>query len=251
KNATIKTFHYQRKDLRYPFPKKKLENLVGLEIVKVKRRAKYLLLETQKGFLLSHLGMTGTWRVGAIERLHDHFAIELSDGRLLVYNDPRRFGFIDFVEIRGEAIHPRLKHLGSEPFAKEFSAENLKRQLAKRKIACKVALMDQKVVVGVGNIYASEALFLAKISPKRKAHLLKINELEKLVAAIQEVLRKAIAAGGSTISDFKNAEGESGYFQTEFQVYERDKDKCRVCGGPILKTTQAGRSTYWCKTCQK
>lgn len=247
----IVAFHYLRKDLRFPMPQKKLQALVGCEIEEVSRRAKYLLIKTRKGFLLSHLGMTGTWRVGEIERLHDHFAIELSNGQKLIYNDPRRFGFIDFVPLEGTNKHPRLKDLGFEPFDTAFSAAVLKQQFLKKTIACKVALMDQKIVVGVGNIYASESLFLAKVNPQKKASKLSLQELEKIVESIRTVLEKAIAAGGSTISDFKNAAGEGGYFQTQFQVYDRKNQKCTICKTSEIKLiVQGGRSTFFCPKCQ-
>jgi formamidopyrimidine-DNA glycosylase len=245
-----------RGDIRFPIPKNFAKSLEGQTITGVRRRAKYLLIETPRVSLLSHLGMTGSWRMEKTSALkpgpHDHCLIELSDERTLVFRDPRRFGVLDLVEPGQETTHLRLKSLGPEPLdPRTFTADYLYAFSRKRKTAVKVFIMDQRVVVGVGNIYASEALFLAKIRPQKLAGRLTRHETERLVQAIRSVLEKAITAGGSSIRDYKNAGGESGSFQKSHQVYERAGDACRVCGRTIRSKVLGGRSTYWCPHCQK
>jgi formamidopyrimidine-DNA glycosylase len=245
-----------RGDIRFPIPKNFAKSLEGQTITGVKRRAKYLLIETPKVALLSHLGMTGSWRIETAATLnsgpHDHCFIELSDGRQLIFRDPRRFGVLDLVEPGAEETHLRLKALGPEPLDKtKFTPGYLFDYSRKRKTAIKVFIMDQRVVVGVGNIYASEALFRAKIRPQKLAGRITKHEAQRLVEAIQEVLEEAIAAGGSSIRDYKNAGGEEGSFQQRHLVYERAGEPCRVCKTPIRSKVLGGRSTYWCPHCQK
>jgi formamidopyrimidine-DNA glycosylase len=247
-----------RADIRFPIPRELPKRLLNQPITGIRRRAKYLLIDTPKVILLSHLGMTGSWRIlqdserkGARDP-HDHVFIDLSDGRRLAFRDPRRFGIIDLVEIGEEQTHPRLKHLGPEPLdMSQFTVDYLFAATRKRQVAIKGFIMDQKIVVGVGNIYASEALFRAGIRPNRLASRLKRQELERLVPVIQEILHAAIQAGGSSIRDFKQASGESGYFQTSHQVYDREGEPCVICRKPIQSKVIAGRSTYWCSNCQK
>jgi len=252
-HPVIDKIELQRKDLRDPIPVKKVRSLIGQKITSVERRAKYLLLRTPQGSLLSHLGMTGTWRVAkpGDERDHDHIYLHFTNGLRLAYRDPRRFGIFDFVALEQEAQHPKLKALGYEPLSESFTGEALHKLLRGKVVAIKVAIMDQKLVVGVGNIYASEALFRAKIKPVTPSLKLSLEKCEKLVASIKEILFEAIQAGGSSISDFAQASGESGYFQTRFKVYDREGEKCVICGAKIRAQTLGGRSTYWCSSCQK
>ncbi len=257
-HPTIKHIKLMRKDIRFPIPKNFVTSLEGQKIRAVKRRAKYLLIETKNATLLSHLGMTGSWRVedkSALKKSsdpHDHCFIELNDGRTMIFRDPRRFGVLDLTKPGEESTHIRLRDLGPEPLDKKlFNAELLFGQSRKRKVAIKVFIMNQHVVVGVGNIYASEALFYAKIKPQKLAGRLTRLESERLVSAIHEVLSNAIKAGGSSIRDYKNAEGTSGSFQASHQVYERAGEPCRVCAHKIRSSVLGGRSTYWCPHCQK
>lgn len=241
----------KRADLREPIPLKKINSLIGSRITSVERRAKYLILWTEKGGMLSHLGMTGTWRVALTgdERLHDHIYLHFSGALRLAYRDPRRFGYFDFVQHPIET-HRKLKDLGPEPLSSEFTGGALWQKLRGKKIALKAALMDQKNVVGVGNIYASEALFAAEIRPTLPAEKLSQERAEKLVHEIKKILQASIESGGSSISDFAQASGESGYFQTTFRVYSREGEKCLKCGQVIKAKVIGGRNTFWCPRCQ-
>ena len=245
-------FEFKRKDLRDPMPIAQFKKMQGAKILAIKRRAKYILIETDKGGILSHLGMTGSWRIAGLgeERAHDHLYMQLSNGQRWAFRDPRRFGIFETYDILRQNQNKRLKSLGVEPLEKDFTAEHLLAQLKKRKIALKVALMDQKVVVGVGNIYASEALFLAQISPLMNASKLNMDKALRLVKAIRQVLTRAIEAGGSSISDFKNAENTEGYFQNSHAVYDRKDQLCVICETKIKSQVLGGRSTFWCPTCQ-
>jgi formamidopyrimidine-DNA glycosylase len=248
----------KRKDLRFPFPKKLKENLCGRKILGVRRRAKYLLIDTEDGVLLSHLGMTGSWRevkLGEIDPYdddpHSHVELVLHDGRKFIYRDPRRFGMLDYFSRARESTHPRLKQLGPEPLSEDFDGEYLFQKSRKRATPLKVFIMNQEVVVGVGNIYASEALFRAGIKPTKLAGKISQVESQKLVSAIKEVLKDAIEAGGSTISDFYQADGDEGKFQDLFRVYDRNGDPCATCKTKIKTKVIGGRSTYWCPSCQR
>jgi formamidopyrimidine-DNA glycosylase len=249
----IEKFEFLRKDLRDPMPVKKLKALQGAKILSVQRRAKYLLIETDKGGILSHLGMTGTWRVAGPgeEKNHDHIYIYLSNGLRLAFRDPRRFGIFEIYQPGRESQCPRLKSLGPEPLSSEFSSDYLWQQLRKKKAPIKTALMDQKLVVGVGNIYASEALFLANIRPTRRADQVTRTEVQVLVEKIKAALLTAIEKGGSSISDFAGTSGKSGSYQDSHQVYDRKGKKCVICGTVIRAQILAGRSTFWCPRCQK
>ena len=258
KNPLIVDILLKRKDLRFPFPKKLRETLIGKKIMGVRRRAKYLLIDTDDGVLLSHLGMTGSWRevkVGEVDKFaddpHSHVELVLGDGRKFIYRDPRRFGMLDYFLKSKEASHPRLKALGPEPLNDEFTAEYLFTKSRKRALAIKVFIMNQVIVVGVGNIYASEALFRARIKPTKLAGKISKDESAKLVSAIKSVLNEAIIAGGSTIRDYTQAEGGEGSFQDAHQVYERKGEPCPSCSAPIKAKVIGGRSTYWCSICQK
>lgn len=257
KHPVIKRVKLMRADIRFPIPKDFAKMLEGQTIRSVRRRAKYLLIETDRVTLLSHLGMTGSWRIESEHSIkasvgpHDHCFIELSDQRILIYRDPRRFGVLDLIRPGEEETHLRLRQLGPEPLDSEkFNAESFYQNSRKRKVALKVFIMDQRIVVGVGNIYASEALFRARIKPQKQAGRMSRDESLRLVAAIREVLEQAIRAGGSSIRDYKNADGESGSFQASHQVYERAGDPCATCGRSIRSKVLGGRSTYWCPHCQ-
>jgi formamidopyrimidine-DNA glycosylase len=244
----------RRHDLRQPVS----EHIMALEgrIIKaVTRRSKYLLLEIDDGStLLIHLGMSGSLRVIAPAetwKKHDHVGITLGNGKQLRFHDPRRFGLVLRLTETDPMSHSLLKSLGPEPLESAFTVEHLKAACAKRSAAIKLVIMDAKVVVGVGNIYASEALFRAGILPKTPANKISKPRLEKLVASIREVLSAAILEGGTTLRDFLNSDGEPGYFKQRLFVYERKGEPCRVCGTTIRQAVLGQRSTYWCPVCQK
>lgn len=250
----IEQVKLMREDIRFPIPKDLPRKLKGQPITSVRRRAKYLLFETPRGILLSHLGMTGSWRVfvAGEDAKHDHCYVILRDGRWLAFRDPRRFGLIDFIENGMQGSHPRLKDLGPEPLDRsEFHEEYLYLTSRKRRAAVKVFLMDQRVVVGVGNIYASEALFRSGVRPQKAAGQLTKDECRRLVASIRGLLEEAIRAGGSSIRDYRKAGGEEGGFQNFHKVYGRDRQPCVVCGALIRSEVLGGRSTYWCPKCQR
>lgn len=250
-HPVLEKIELKRADLREPIPAKKLNTLVGEKILSVQRRAKYLLIWTSKGAMLSHLGMTGTWRVAPSgdERLHDHIYLHFSGNLRLAYRDPRRFGCFDFVA--DPALHRKLSELGPEPLSSEFTGASLWASLRGKKNALKIAIMDQKIVVGVGNIYASEALFAAGIKPSLEAAKLSRDRAETLVREIRRILKESIKKGGSSISDFAQASGESGYFQNTFKVYDREGEACVVCGTQLRAKVLGGRNTFWCSHCQK
>lgn len=251
-----------RKNLRIPFPHN-LVKIAGAKVESIGRRAKYILLRLDTGqTVIMHLGMSGRMtiknkRETYTPEKHDHMVIGMQDGTRVVFNDARRFGLVTLSKTSDLEKHKLIKHLGPEPLENAFSAEYLARKLKGRKAAVKLAIMNQRLVVGVGNIYASEALFMAGINPKRKAGSLTKAETQKLVAAIRAVLKKAIAAGGSSLRDYVQADGELGYFQHQWAVYDRDGEKCKGCScdasktGGIRKITQGQRSTYYCPRKQK
>ncbi len=254
KDQRIAQVKIHRHDLRMPIPKNLAKALKGRRIVDVRRRAKYLLIDLDNGdILLSHLGMSGSFvvykKANYRQRTHDHVIITLENSNLMVFHDPRRFGVIDLMPAEHEATHPLLKNLGPEPLEKQFSAAYLAAKLQRRTGAIKPVLMDQKLVVGVGNIYASESLYLCGLSPNTPANKL-VAKAPALVAAIRTTLKAAIASGGSTLRDYVGAQNEGGYFQHHFNVYERDGQPCFACGTCIETCTHAGRSTYWCPQCQ-
>lgn len=240
-----------RKDLRFPFPKKIKKRLVGQNILKVSRRAKYLVFKTENYTWLCHLGMTGAWRIEQgkhIKQPHDHFRVSFSSGISWVYRDPRRFGYMDLFENGSDII--RFLHLGPEPLEDSFNTEYFFKTTRKKTAPIKNFIMDQKVVVGVGNIYASEALFRACISPTKSAHKITKKQSLELVRSIKAILKQALKSGGSSIRDYKNADSEMGYFQQSLKVYDLAGKACFKCKKPIKKITQAGRSTYYCSNCQ-
>jgi formamidopyrimidine-DNA glycosylase len=241
--------------LRWPIPAHLPTTLTGRVLQAVDRRGKYLLLHFEPGCLLVHLGMSGTlsWRQADVPvRPHDHWDLVFQDGSLLRLNDPRRFGAVLWHGIDdGELIkHPRLACLGVEPFSEAFDAAMLYQASRQRRVAIKSLLLAGTVVVGVGNIYASESLFRAGIRPATPACRLTRSQCARLVPAIRATLQAAIAAGGSTLRDFVSSDGVSGYFQLESMVYGRDGQPCRVCGTPIQVSRAQQRATFWCPKCQ-
>ena len=248
--VTITAIDLHRRDLRWPIPSTLPGQFAGARCTAVTRRAKYLLWETDRGVLLSHLGMTGSWRqADDSPGKHDHVAVHLDDGRTLLYRDPRRFGALDWAPTAAELS--QLQHLGPEPLSDAFSVAHLQACCRGRQAPIKNVLMDNRVVVGVGNIYAAESLFRAGIDPRRRAGRISAARLARLHEVVRDVLREAIAAGGSTISDFRQAGGSSGYFQHNFQIYGRDGQPCLTCGTTLRKVVQGGRATVWCPRCQR
>jgi formamidopyrimidine-DNA glycosylase len=249
-----------RKDLRIPFPAD-LGSIKGRKVTAIARRAKYILVHLDDGrTLIVHLGMSGRLTVSKKKytpEKHDHLVLALDNGTQVVFNDPRRFGLVALAKTKDLAQHKFFAHLGPEPFAKAFTAAYLAGKFKTKKVAVKLAIMDQTLVVGVGNIYASEALFSARIDPRRAAQSLKPAALKKLVAAIRSILKTAIKAGGSSLRDYVQADGSSGNFQQHFAVYGREGQKCKGCTCDIKKTggirrvTQGGRSTFYCPVRQR
>lgn len=243
-----------RADLRFPFPNQmQMQNMKSKNILGVDRRAKYLLFDLGDTYLLSHLGMTGYWRFLKDEFLekHDHFLIQLSTGESLVYNDHRRFGFVDLIEKKNFENSKWFSHLGPEPWDQlKFNAEYFIRKAKKSDRSVKVFLMDQAVVVGVGNIYASEALFLAKIDPRKKAGQLKPMDWQRLVEIIPDLLRQAVQSGGTTLRDYRNVYGESGGHQNSLWVYGQQGLPCKACGELIQRLVLGARSSFYCPGCQ-
>jgi formamidopyrimidine-DNA glycosylase len=226
--------------------------VAGQRVLEVGRRAKYLLVEFERGGLVIHLGMSGSLRVlpaSTPPLTHDHYDLCLDDGRCLRFNDPRRFGSLHWLT-GNPAEHPLLAGLGPEPLEPGFDADYLHRESRGRRVAVKQFLMDQRVVVGVGNIYASEALFRAGIHPRRASGRIGTGRYARLVAAVQAVLGEAIRQGGTTLRDYVSAEGTPGYFRQQLYVYERAGEPCRRCGRPIRQLVQGQRSTYFCPSCQ-
>lgn len=251
--------------LRLPFPPGLQEKLSGQKIAATERRAKYILIRLEDGkILILHLGMSGRVRIlppqeaDRPRQKHDHFSLTLDNGTCIVLNDPRRFGSVLLFESESERTgHPAFRTLGPEPLAENFSGAIFQERLSGRKTAIKQAIMDQGIVAGVGNIYASEALFRAGISPFRPAGSLDASEAQNLAGGIRAVLEDAIAAGGSSLKDYRKADGSMGYFQHGFSVYDRAGQKCPQCRcdpdetGGIEKTVQGGRATYYCERIQK
>jgi formamidopyrimidine-DNA glycosylase len=265
----------RRHDLRWPLPKDFVHRLEGKTVTALGRRAKYLLADLSSGdVLLMHLGMSGSFRVfhdgrknkpgrfhhEKTEHLaHDHIVFEMSSGATVTFNDPRRFGFMKLVPRTKLEQEPSLRNLGPEPLGNEFDAKLMAQACRSKKTSLKAALSDQRVVAGLGNIYVCEALHRALLSPKRKASTIASrtgapNErAERLVEAIRAVLNDAIKAGGSSLRDHRQTDGELGYFQHHFRVYDREGEPCVTpgCSGTIRRIVQGGRSTFFCPVCQK
>jgi len=252
-----------RPDLRFPFPDKFASRVAGAKIMRLGRYAKFLTADLATGeTLVMHLGMTGRFRIegGGVGEFHhetsdnpkhDHVVFRIEGGVTVTYNDPRRFGFMEMWPTSNFEEYPRLKEMGPEPLSNGFSAKYLDDALKGKVAPIKAALLDQKVVAGLGNIYVCEALFRSGISPRRKSSTIPGVRSERLAPMINAVIAEAIDAGGSSISDFSNASGELGYFQHRFQVYDREGDACVVCGKDIKRLVQSGRSSFYCGGCQK
>jgi formamidopyrimidine-DNA glycosylase len=239
--------------LRWRIPEDLPGQIAGQRVLGTGRRAKYLLLELTHGTLLWHLGMSGSLRVlpaATPRQLHDHVDLVLDSGYVLRFNDPRRFGSLHYTS-GDPGEHPLLARLAPEPLDRAFSGDYLWRATRRRRLAIKQLLMNSRLVVGVGNIYANEALFRAGVRPRRAARSLSRAETRRLARAIRAVLQLAIRAGGTTLRDYVGADGSPGYFRQRLYVYERAGEPCRRCGTPIRALTQGQRSTYYCPTCQR
>ena len=235
--------------------------VTGAQITRLYRIAKYAIMELDNGYsVIRHIGMSGKMKLtkeeNPLKEKHDHVMIKTTMG-IIIYNDPRRFGMVTYCKSDDVLENPLLCRLGLDPFDANLTPIYLKSKLAKKRIPIKIALLDQEIISGIGNIYASEALYVARISPLREANKIKINELRCLIEAVREVLTKAIAAGGSTLHDYRRPDGDIGYFQLQHTVYGKDGKKCPCCVAPdkrckgILKLVQGGRSTYYCPHLQK
>jgi formamidopyrimidine-DNA glycosylase len=249
----IEALEQRRPDLRFPLPERLAERLVGRRFESFGRRAKYILggLDDRHTLLL-HLGMSGRLVFdGPPAGPHEHLTFHFDDASCLRFVDPRRFGMLDLAPTGALHRHPRLAGLGLEPLDPGFDGPALAAALAGRRSALKLALMDQRVVVGVGNIYACESLFRARLSPRRIAGALRLRAATRLADALRTVLTQAITAGGSSLRDYVQADGELGFFQDRFAVYGLSGQPCRVCAAPIQRITQANRTTFYCRRCQR
>jgi formamidopyrimidine-DNA glycosylase len=246
----IERVEARRPDLRRALPEDIGQRLTGARVIGLGRRAKYGLIDTDRGdTLVFHLGMSGRWRIDPAElEKHDHFLIETDEGRRLALNDARRFGSLDLVSTSELHEWPPFKALGPEPL--DLEPRELKRRLAGRSALIKLLLLDQRIVAGLGNIYVCEALHRAGIDPRRAGGSVSLDRLKRLVPAIHDVLAEAIDAGGSTLRDFAAPGGELGYFSKSFAVYDREGKSC-ACGGTVKRIVQGGRSTFFCPKCQR
>ncbi|MBQ3678204.1 MAG: bifunctional DNA-formamidopyrimidine glycosylase/DNA-(apurinic or apyrimidinic site) lyase [Succinivibrio sp.] len=253
-NAIISSIYFDDKSLRKPFSPD-LKKLEKARVLKIERRAKYIVITTTNGYLLLHLGMTGHLRVLDQKTpmdTHDHFEISLQSGVSIRYNDIRRFGLVLYFDKTQDPYQCEpLKSLGPEPFSEEFTSEYLYSRLHRLKKSIKQALMDNSIVVGVGNIYASEVLFLTKISPLTPSNKITQKQCDSLVEQIPLLLKESIKKGGTTIRDFSGADGKLGYFVQNLYVYGHEGEPCRICGTKIVSTVQGQRSTFYCQHCQK
>ncbi len=239
--------------LRWPIAATLEATVRNQRIRAVDRRAKYLLIRLETGTLIVHLGMSGSLRLagaGTPIKAHDHWDLVLDSGMILRFHDPRRFGSLHFTAEDPEQ-HALLQKLAPEPLSDAFNGEYLYKATRKRAIAIKPLIMNSQIVVGVGNIYASEALFRAGVAPRRAARRISKDEADNLAKAIKAVLKAAIKIGGTTLRDYVNADGAPGYFRQKLCVYERAGQACRVCKAPVKQFTQGQRSTYWCAVCQR
>jgi formamidopyrimidine-DNA glycosylase len=242
----------RRADLRYAFPPDLRQRLTGARVTGLGRRAKYGLIDTDRGdTLIFHLGMSGKWRIDPAEiGTHDHLLLETDEGRRLALNDPRRFGSIDLAPTEALEGFPAFAKMGPEPLSDAFSAAYLAGALEGRTAPIKALLLDQRIVAGLGNIYVCEALHMAKIAPGRAGGRIAKPRLGALVEAIKSVLASAIEAGGSSLRDYARPDGELGYFSSQWRVYGREGEAC-LCGAPIRRKTDGGRSTFYCAACQR
>ncbi|WP_324807562.1 bifunctional DNA-formamidopyrimidine glycosylase/DNA-(apurinic or apyrimidinic site) lyase [Sphingomonas sp. LY29] len=254
KGRQIERIETRRDDLRRPFPADLGQRMTGARVVSLGRRAKYGLIDTDRGdTLIFHLGMSGRWRIDpdAIGT-HDHLVIDIDDGRRLSLNDPRRFGSVDLVATDDLTEWPAFKALGPEPLGGSITGAWLKTKFNDRVAAVKLLLLDQRIVAGLGNIYVCEALFRARIDPRKAGGRIGRGKLDALADAIPAVLEDAIRAGGSSLRDFAAPDGELGYFSKQFDVYGREGEPCRGgCEGKVRRIVQGGRSTFYCPSCQR
>lgn len=279
--AVIASAHQARPDLRFPFPERFTARLEGARVNTLRRRAKFMLADLSTGeTLLMHLGMSGSFRIvppdvsekskrasvpgdfhhpRSAARAHDHFMLHMSNGSTVVYNDPRRFGFALLFPTDNIDVAPHLRGLGVEPLGNDLNADYLNAALRGKRTPLKAALLDQRIIAGLGNIYVCEALFRAGLSPRRLAGSITTargapsKRVELLVRAIRDVLEAALEAGGSTLRDFSHADGELGYFQHTFSVYDREAEPCKNpnCRNVVQRIVQSGRSTFFCAHCQR
>jgi formamidopyrimidine-DNA glycosylase len=249
----IASLETRRADLRVPFPADLRQRMTGALVTGLGRRAKYGLIDTDRGdTMIFHLGMSGRWRIdpGTIGA-HDHLLVATEAGHCLALNDPRRFGFVDLARTDQLAAYPAFAAMGPEPLSDAFDGAHLARMLAGRRAPIKALLLDQRVVAGLGNIYVCEALFMAGITPSREAGRIARVRLDRLVQAVKQVLAAAIEAGGSTLRDYARPDGELGYFARQWRVYGREGEPCTVCGRPVRRRAESGRSTFYCASCQR
>ncbi len=250
-SVVIKKFIFFRKNLRNLIPIRKIKHLEGQELIKIYRRAKFIIFKFEKSYLLSHLGMTGSWRKEVAnwqKRKHDHVVIQISENSQFIYNDPRRFG--EFHLLTPEQLENRFAKFGPEPLDVKTEWTRLTEKFRQLAVPIKIALMNQNYLVGVGNIYANEALHRAGIRPQKKACQITKKEYEKLWSEVIKVLTEAINEGGSSIQDFRNGYGEKGAYQKKFLVYSRAGQPCLICSSEIKVAVIGGRSSFWCKQCQ-
>lgn len=250
-----------RPDLRFPLPFGMAGRLTGQRVLALRRRSKYILADLSSGeTLLIHLGMSGRMLISgavvgefhhAVPLKHDHVVLEMENGACITFNDARRFGAMDLMPTAEWQDHKLLKDIGPEPLGNDFSEEYLARRLENRHTPIKSALLDQAIVAGLGNIYVCEVLHRAGIASTRLARDVIPAEVARLVPLIREVLAEAIEAGGSSLRDYRQADGELGYFQHTFRVYDREGQPCTTCGTPIARLVQSGRSSFYCPNCQR
>ena len=248
---SISSIIIRNRNLRWPVSIDVDEKLPGATVTSVGRRAKYLLINTSNGTAIMHLGMSGSVYivdVGTAAGVHDHVDIEFGCGKALRLTDPRRFGSLHWSD--DPLQHELIRELGPEPLSDDFDGQYLWSKSRGRRVAVKQFIMNAHIVVGVGNIYASESLFIAGIHPKRAAGRIALPRYEKLAYAIKSVLERAIKAGGTTLRDFYGSDGQAGYFSQQLKVYDREDEECRVCSTPIRSIVQGQRSTYYCTNCQ-
>jgi formamidopyrimidine-DNA glycosylase len=264
----LRRIETRRSDLRFPLPRRFRERLEGARVGRLDRRAKFLLAELDTGeVFVSHLGMSGRYVVHPAEAperalgdpyfaappdpAHTHVVFETDRGDRIEYNDPRRFGYMDLVAADAIGLHPWFLDLGPEPLGGVFSGEHLSEAFKGKQQSVKSALLDQRVVAGLGNIYVCEALFRARVDPRRPAGRIARPRLDRLAQTVRDVLLEAIEAGGSSLRDYARTDGALGYFQHRFQIYDRESEPCVNCGRKIHRITQAGRSTFCCVHCQR
>ncbi|WP_271950752.1 bifunctional DNA-formamidopyrimidine glycosylase/DNA-(apurinic or apyrimidinic site) lyase [Ruegeria faecimaris] len=254
-----------RPDLRWPFPDRMAERLTGQRVDRLRRRSKYILADLSSGeTLLIHLGMSGRMTVSGdplgqfahthpMPEKHDHVVFHMANGARITFNDPRRFGAMDLLPTATAEHHKLLSVLGPEPLGNDFHEQHLIEAFKGKNTPVKSALLDQGIVAGLGNIYVCEALYRGRVSPRRKAGQISSTRIAALVPIIRQVLQEAIEAGGSSLRDFRQADGELGYFQHSFDVYGREGAPCRTggCGAEIKRITQSGRSSFYCVQCQR